>query len=129
MDKIVEHVFAFGENGVLKDFPGNYTIYRDYKDEEERLKREEANAEKRENISEKPKPKQNNKLTFNEKREFEQLETELEQLGDEKAELESLMSSGELDHETLLEKSNRYNQVKELLDDKELRWLELSEKE
>jgi ATP-binding cassette subfamily F protein uup len=129
MDKIVEHVFAFGENGVLKDFPGNYTIYRDYKDEEERLKREEANAEKRENISEKPKPKQNNKLTFNEKREFEQLETELEKLGDEKAELESLMSSGELDHETLLEKSNRYNQVKELLDDKELRWLELSEKE
>ena len=129
MDKIVEHVFAFDEKGILKDFPGNYTIYRAYKDEEEKEKRDEILADKKETVIDRPKQKASNKLTFNEKREFEQLGKELETLEAEKEELELLMSSGDVDHEIIMEKSERYNKVKDLLDEKELRWLELSEKE
>ena len=129
MDKIVEHVFAFDEKGILKDFPGNYTIYRAYKDEEEKEKRDEILADKKETVIDRPKQKASNKLTFNEKREFEQLGKELETLEAEKEKLELLMSSGDVDHEIIMEKSERYNKVKDLLDEKELRWLELSEKE
>lgn len=129
MDKIVDHVFAFEGLGKVKDFPGNYSIYRDYKDEKEKEERQSALADKKENMAEKIRPKVSNKLTFNEKREFEQLAAELEQLEIEKTSLEAAMGSGELDHAVLLEKSDRYNKVKSMIDEKEFRWLELSEKE
>ncbi|MGF7139472.1 ribosomal protection-like ABC-F family protein [Roseimarinus sediminis] len=131
MDKIVEHIFAFDNGGQIKDFPGNYSIYRSYLDEQEKAEREAKQADRKvDTISSKPKARNKiNKLSFNEKREFEALGIEIEQLEKEKSELEHIMSSGELDHEVLLEKSERYNLLKDLLDEKELRWLELSEKE
>ncbi|MBN2807735.1 MAG: ABC-F family ATP-binding cassette domain-containing protein [Prolixibacteraceae bacterium] len=129
MDKIVDHVFAFEENGTIRDFPGNYSLYRDFKDEKERSEKQLQMLDKKENTPEKTKIRNTNKLTFNEKNEFEQLANELKMLETEKEALEAAMSSGLLDHEVLLEKSERYNAIKELLDEKEMRWLELSEKE
>ena len=129
MDKIVEHIFAFEKNGEIKNFPGNYTIYRDYKEERDKSERQAIQAERKENVKEKPKSQNANKRSFKEKREFEQLGEEIEQLEAEKAELETQMNSGNLYHEELLAKSERFNVVKDLLDEKEMRWLELSEKE
>ncbi|WP_372775513.1 ABC-F family ATP-binding cassette domain-containing protein [Mangrovibacterium sp.] len=127
MDKIVDHLFVFEGDGKIKDFPGNYTIYRNSVEEEEKLEKAEVAASIQKPISEKPR-KQTQKLSFNEKREFEQLEGDLEQLENEKAELEELMNSGDLSPEELLEKSQRYSSLSDELDEKELRWLELSEK-
>jgi ABC transport system ATP-binding/permease protein len=126
MDKIVDHLFVFEGHGEIKNFPGNYSIYRDYKDEKDRNDRQAILQEKKEVVVEKPKA--TNKLTYNEKRELEQLEIELSQLEVEKVNLENQMSSGEMNHEELLRISQQYNEVKEKLDFKELRWLELSEK-
>ncbi|MFA9391344.1 MAG: ABC-F family ATP-binding cassette domain-containing protein [Prolixibacteraceae bacterium] len=129
MDKIVDHIFAFEDGGTIKNFPGNYSIYRNYKDDKDKAERQLLMAEKKESVQEKPKAKITNKLSFKEKRELEQVSSDIEKLETEKAELEELMSSGEIDHELLLEKSERYNLVKDLLDEQEMRWLELSEKE
>ena len=129
MDKIVEHIFAFEPGGEVKNFPGNYTIYREYREDIDKAKRDIKLAEKKEAYIEKPKLKNSNKLTFNEKREIELLEKEMEMLSGEKESLEQEMSSGKIGHEALVVKSDRYNEVKALLDEKELRWLELSEKE
>lgn len=130
MDKIVDHLFVFEGNGKIKDFPGNYTIYRNWVEEEEEKAKELEKAQtqsKETKAAVKPKV-QSAKLTFNEKREFEQLEKEMADLETEKSLLEEQMNSGELSPETLLEKSNRYASLKDELDEKELRWLELSEK-
>ncbi|MGD9930355.1 MAG: ABC-F family ATP-binding cassette domain-containing protein [Mangrovibacterium sp.] len=127
MDKIVDHLFVFNGNGKIKDFPGNYTIYRNSLEEEEKQEKAEAAASAPKAVSEKPK-KQSQKLTFNEKREFEQLEQDLDRLEREKASLEKIMNSGELSPEELLQKSQRYSSLTDELDEKELRWLELSEK-
>ncbi len=128
MDKIVDHLFVFEGNGEIKNFPGNYSIYRDYKDENDRNERQAVQQEKKEAVVEKPQKKVTTKLSFNEKRELEQLETEIAQLEIEKVELENKMSSGEMNHEELNQTSQLYNEIKENLDFKELRWLELSEK-
>jgi len=128
MDKIVDHLFVFEGNGEIKNFPGNYSIYRDYKDENDRNERQAVQQEKKEAVVEKPQKKGTNKLSFNEKRELEQLENEIAQLEIEKVELENKMSSGEMNHEELNQTSQLYNETKENLDIKELRWLELSEK-
>ncbi len=125
MDKVVDHIFVFNGGGDIKDFPGNYTEYRDWRDEERA-----AVAAK----SAKPAPaKQVNrndekrKLTFKEKREYEALETEIMELETEKASLEELMCSGTLDNAQLLEKSMRISTIIELVESKTMRWLELSE--
>jgi len=128
MDKIVDHLFVFEGNGAIKNFPGNYSIYRDYKDENDRNDRQAVLQEKKEVVVEKPKVKATNKLTYNEKRELDQLEVELPKLEKEKADLENQMSSGEINHEEILRISKQYNELKEKLELKELRWLELSEK-
>ena len=128
MDKIVDHLFVFEGNGAIKNFPGNYSIYRDYKDENDRNDRQAVLQEKKEVVVEKPKVKATNKLTYNEKRELDQLELELPNLEKEKADLENQMSSGEINHEEILRISKQYNELKEKLELKELRWLELSEK-
>ena len=125
MDKVVDHIFVFNGGGDIKDFPGNYTEYRDWRDEE----RVTAAAK-----SAKPAPaKQVNrndekrKLTFKEKREYEALEAEIMELEAEKASLEELMCSGTLDNAQLLEKSMRISTIIELVESKTMRWLELSE--
>lgn len=130
MDKIVDHLFVFEGDGRIKDFPGNYTIYRNsVEEEEERAKEQEKAQVQAKEVKTTVKPKsQAAKLSFNEKREFEQLEKELATLEEEKTLLEDLMNSGELSPEELVAKSNRYSTLKDELDEKELRWLELSEK-
>lgn len=128
MDKIVDHLFVFDGDGNIKDFPGNYSIYRNWADEQEELRKQEAAQEKPKPIENKAPKKNTAKLSFNEKREFEQLELELPKLEEEKEALETAMNSGELTPQELLEKSQRYTILKDELDEKEMRWLELSEK-
>lgn len=129
MDKVVDHVFVFNGNGDIKDFPGNYTDYREWRAEEKAAAAREA-AEK---AAKSTPPKQNYrtetkcKLTFKERKEYESLEEEIMALEEEKADIEQAMSSGTLDSSSLLEKSKRIQQVIEAIDTKTMRWLELSE--
>ena len=129
MDKVVDHIFVFNGDGDIKDFPGNYTEYRDWRDEERAAAAKEAAAQAAKTIPAKQshRTEEKRKLTFKEKREYEALETEIFQLEEEKAAIEEAMSSGTLSTADLLEKSARIQQVLELIDEKTMRWLELSE--
>ncbi|WP_372751272.1 ABC-F family ATP-binding cassette domain-containing protein [Labilibaculum sp.] len=126
MDKVVDQLFVFEGNGIIQNFPGNYTIYRESLNQQEKevKKLEKQTAPKKE----KPKSEPSKKLSFNEKREFEQLEVDIETLTSEKEEIEIAMSSGNLSNDELIEKANRIKKVIELIDEKEFRWLELSER-
>lgn len=129
MDRCVDHTFVFMGDGVIKDFPGNYSEYRAWKDAHEK---EEATAQKQKAESKPAKPRSNNrdnsqKLTFKEKREFEELTESIERLTKEKEELFNLFNSGE-QIDDVATKASRFEEVKDLLDEMELRWLELSEK-
>ena len=130
MDKIVDHLFVFEGNGVVTDFPGNYTIYRN-KVLEEKVNSEskKVNPVKEESKKEVKKSNTKRKLSFNEKREFEQLETEIAELEEKITKSEELLNSGGLPHGQLYEKSEELGKMKEQLDEKEFRWLELSERE
>lgn len=129
MDKVVDHIFVFNGEGDIKDFPGNYTEYRDWRDEERAAAAKEAAAQAAKTAPAKQshRTEEKRKLTFKEKREYEALETEIFQLEEEKAAIEEAMSSGTLSTADLLEKSARIQQVMELIDEKTMRWLELSE--
>ncbi len=135
MDKIVDHLFVFEGDGKVSDFPGNYTVYRNYSLEKEAKEQTNARAiEKKKNEERKVKRTQNSpeklgkrKFTFAEKREFELLESEIAELEEQKNVLENLLNSGELPHTELYEKSKQLEELKTVLDEKELRWLELSE--
>lgn len=129
MDKVVDHIFVFNGEGDIKDFPGNYTEYRDWRDEERAAAAKEAAAQAAKTTPAKQshRTEEKRKLTFKEKREYEALETEIVQLEEEKAAIEEAMSSGILSTADLLEKSARIQQVLELIDEKTMRWLELSE--
>ena len=131
MDKVVDHLMVFNGQGDIRDFPGNYTQYRTWKEEKERQEKE---REKKEREVVKPAAEQRTrtetekrKLSFKEKREFEQLEQEILELETEKAALEEALCSGTLSVEELTEKSKRLPVLSELIDEKTLRWLELSE--
>ena len=129
MDRCVDHTFVFLGDGVIKDFPGNYSEYRAWKEAHEK---EEATVQKQKAVSKPTKPRNNNrdnsqKLTFKEKREFEELTESIERLTKEKEELFNLFNSGE-QIDDVATKASRFEEVKDLLDEMELRWLELSEK-
>lgn len=129
MDRCVEHTFVFMGDGVIKDFPGNYSEYRAWKEAHEK---EEATVQKQKAESKPTKPRNKNrdnsqKLTFKEKREFEELTESIERLTKEKEELFNLFNSGE-QIDDVATKASRFEEVKDLLDEMELRWLELSEK-
>ncbi|MDL2208385.1 ABC-F family ATP-binding cassette domain-containing protein, partial [Parabacteroides sp. OttesenSCG-928-O15] len=133
MDKVVDHLLVFRGNADIKDFPGNYSQYRDWKEEQDRLERE---AEAARQAQAKPAQEKNNrpekevvkkKLTYKEQKEFEALEADIPALEAEKEALETAMSSGTLSNEELLEKSARITEVIEAIDEKTMRWLELSE--
>lgn len=129
MDRCVDHTFVFMGDGVIKDFPGNYSEYRAWKEAHEK---EEATVQKQKAESKPAKPRSNNrdnsqKLTFKEKREFEELTESIERLTKEKDELFNLFNSGE-QIDDVATKASRFEEVKDLLDEMELRWLELSEK-
>jgi ATP-binding cassette subfamily F protein uup len=131
MDKVVDHLLVFRGQAELKDFPGNYTQYREWKEYQDQLDREAlAAAQPKQAVVEKaaaPAPESKRKLSFKEKREFEQIEAELPLLEDEKSALETALSSGTLTTEVLLSKSQRIAELIDLIDDKTMRWLELSE--
>lgn len=129
MDRCVDHTFVFMGDGVIKDFPGNYSEYRAWKEAHEK---EETTVQKQKAESKPAKPRNNNrdnsqKLTFKEKREFEELTESIDRLTKEKEELFNLFNSGE-QIDDVATKASRFEEVKDLLDEMELRWLELSEK-
>lgn len=129
-DKVVDRVFAFEGDGVIKDFPGNYTQYKNYKEEEEGKKLSQEKAQKQEQIKTVPAAPEGlkkRKLTYKEQQEMQHLEKELEKLSAEKEEIETALNSGTLSADELLTQSNRIAQILEELDEKEMRWLELSE--
>ena len=126
MDKVVDHLLVFKGEGEIKDFPGNYTQYREWsalksKEESEQGK----NTEKKEKKDYHQQIKR--KLTYKEKQEFEQLSKDIESLEKEQKQIEEELCSGNLSIEELTEKSKRLPQIKDILDEKGMRWLELSE--
>lgn len=123
MDKVVDHIFVFNGGGDIKDFPGNYTDYRYWREEEENAKPAEKSVQPKAVYRTETK----RKLTFKERKEYESLEPEIMALEEEKSLLEQEMSSGTLDNDTLLAKSRRIQTVIELIDEKTNRWVELSE--
>ena len=129
MDKVVDHLLVFKGEGVIKDFPGNYTQYRQWEmlqpKEESKTKQVstvDANSRKEKQADNRPR-----RLTFKEKREFEQLEKEIEELEQEKKTIEEALCSGTLAVEELTDYSKRLPVLSDVLDEKSMRWLELSE--
>ena len=132
MDKVVDHLLVFRGQGEIKDFPGNYTQYREWKEYQDQLAREaEAARQAKQTPAAPEKPRRQDepkrRLTFKERKEFEALDAEIPQLEAEKTELETALSSGTLSTEELLKKSERITQVMAEIDEKTMRWLELSE--
>lgn len=128
MDKVVDHLFVFQGNGVIEDFPGNYTQYR----ETQKVKSEDVptTGVKKADMKKDTKPNTANrvrKLSFKEKRELEELEVRIPQLEQEKSTLEAQLSGGLTDSDAIAQASARYQEVQTLLDEAEMRWLELSE--
>ncbi|MFI3248346.1 MAG: ABC-F family ATP-binding cassette domain-containing protein [Rikenellaceae bacterium] len=128
MDKVADHLLVFEGDGKVKDFPSSYTdflVWRDLKDQQEQqgreVKKEVAPQHKKESTS-------SNKLSFKEKRELESIEKELPELEIRKAELEQELSSGELSVVDLTAKSEQISAIIEQIDEKSMRWLELSER-
>lgn len=136
MDKVVDHLLVMKGNGELQDYPGSYSDYREWRE----LKEEEAKGLPDKNSGSgvktqgaqvnnvKPRTEKAPKLSFKEKEELKQLEIDLPKLEAEKAEIETAMSSGTLNNEELMTKGQRMQELIDLLDEKEMRWLELSEK-
>ena len=131
MDKVVDHLLVFHGNAQIQDFPGNYTQYREWKvvKEKEEAEKAKASAPPQETISHRKKNEENKKLTFKEKQEFASLEHEIEQMEAEKEQITDELSSGNLSTEELMAKSNRLSALMEQIDEKTMRWLELSEKD
>ena len=134
LDKLVDHLFIFCGDGLVKDFIGSYSEYREFIKEYEAQQRSQARAQDKaekekaaRNAPAQEAPAKKKKLTYKEQREFEQLEKDLEALAAEKAELEEKLSSGTMPFDQLQAASERIGQIMEETDEKELRWLELSE--
>lgn len=136
LDNIVDHLFVFEGDGVVKDFPGSYSDYREWRKQTENEERTRMNAEEQkkqstttaEPASKKPVTERKERLSFKERKELEQLTAELEQMNTELAAIEQSFNSP-APGDDISQLSRRYSELKAALDDKELRWLELSEKE
>jgi ATP-binding cassette subfamily F protein uup len=137
MDRMVDHLFAFEGDGVIKDFPGNYSQYREAVANQKFTGYEvkPVAGDVLMNVSEDQKNKNNQqpvtrnlKLSFKEKHEFETIEKEMPALQKEKVELEEKMNTGSLNFEALQKAAARIGEIAALLDEKEMRWLELSER-
>ncbi len=138
MDKVVDHLLVFHGNAQIQDFPGNYTQYREWKvAEEKKTAKEEKTAgggpKTSTSVPETPpyrkRPEEKKKLSFKEKQEFESLEQEIEQMEAEKERITNELSSGNLSTEKLMAKSNRLSELIDLIDEKTMRWLELSDRD
>lgn len=131
MDKVVDHLLVFNGGGDIRDFPGNYTQYREWKEAKARHDKEQQAAAKPQAASKPARTRQDEKrrMSFKERREFEQLEKEIAELEAEKKAIEDALCSGTLSVDELTEKSRRLPQLTDLIDEKTMRWLELSELE
>lgn len=130
MDKIVDHLFVFEGNGVIQDFPGNYTQYREQRKiqdiSNDSKTKEKANSKNFPN-EHTSKPEKPRRMSFKEKQEFEQLEKEIPLLEQEQKEIESKLSSGNLTEDEFRTLPERFAELTRLIDEKSTRWLELSE--
>lgn len=132
MDKVVDHLLVFKGEGEIQDFPGNYTQYREWcrlqpKTEGEGAEKKATKPTAKEQPSATQKKEGKRKMTYKEKREYEQLTKELEQLENEQKTLEEALCSGQLSVEELTEKSKRLPEIKDEINEMEMRWLELAE--
>ena len=133
MDKVVDHLLVFHGDAEIQNFPGNYTQFREWKADKERLEAEEQKLEKNEKSQKsdidqsRQEQEKKTKLTYREKQEFESLEKEIEKLEQEKSILTDKLSSGNLSTDELLNSSNRITELIDLIEEKTMRWLELSE--
>ncbi len=134
MDKVVDHLLVFNGQGDVKDFPGNYSQYREWKDEQDQLKREEEKLQREKEAKETPKPvasrnqnTEKKRLTYKEKQEFAQLEKDIAALEEEKRQIEAALCGGTISVEEITAMSKRLPELNDELDEKSMRWLELSE--
>ena len=128
MDRLADHLFVFEGNGFIRDFPGNYSNYRQWQAEEEKKNMQEASNNTHQSKSEGDKSiKEKKKFSFKEKRELDILNKEIADLNNEKMKITGMLQSGNTPYDELQQLSKRIIEVNTLLDKKELRWLELSE--
>ena len=127
LDKLVDHLFVFEGDGKIKDYHSNYTEYRLMMDEKERQAKSELSSEKKEIKNTSKKPVEKTKLTYHEKKEYELLMGEIDDLEKEKLTIEEKLNSGDTDYEELEKLSIRIGRVIELIDQKTMRWMELDE--
>lgn len=125
IDKIVDHLLVFKGNGEIQDFPGNYTQYREWKSLQSAEEKKSVNTETKVKRGKSQNGKR--KMSYKEKRRFEQLEKEITELEDEQRNIEEELNSGTLSVEELMEKSKRFAVIKNMIDDKTIEWMELSE--
>lgn len=127
MDKVVDHLLVFNGQGVIKDFPGNYTQYREWLSLSDEKIKSPVDVNKEENNKRSHKPEQRRRLSFKEKREFELLEADIASLEEEQHRIEEALCGGTTSVEEITAMSKRLPLLKEELDEKSMRWLELSE--
>jgi len=127
MDKVVDHLLYFEGDAKIKDFPGNYTDFRLWKEAKQQEERRAEKTEQKASAPTESKPKEKKKLSYKEQKEFEQLEKDIETLETEKKTIEQELSDGSLTNDEIVKKSARYSEVSNLIDEKTMRWLELSE--
>ncbi len=125
MDKVVDHLLVFNGQADIRDFPGNYTQYREWKESRDRQQKEAVRPKEDKNTRVRLNEKR--KMSFKEKREFELLEQEISDLETEKKHIEEALCSGTLSVDELTEKSKRLPELNDLIDEKTFRWIELSE--
>ena len=125
MDKVVDHLLVFKGQGDIRDFPGNYSDYRDWK--LAKAEHEKEAAKPKEEKTQRVRLNEKHRMTFKERKEFEQLEKEIAALEEEKKQIEEALCSGTLSVDELTEKSKRLPLLNDELDEKTMRWLELSE--
>lgn len=124
MDKVVDELFIFDQHGKISSFPGNYT---DYQDHISFLEKQKQASEKKSKPKNDKKPRKKKLFGFKEQKEYENIEKELDKLNTEKSELEQSMNQSNLTNEELTKQSQRYSELLKIIDNKENRWLELSE--
>lgn len=127
MDKVVDHLLVFQGQADIRDFPGNYSEYREWNEERKKRENEPQKSKEKEEKRNKPSINERKRMTFKEKREYEQLEADIARLESEKEKLENELCSGSLSVDELTEKSKRLPQLNEELETKTMRWFELSE--
>lgn len=127
MDKVVDHLLVFNGDAQIKDFPGNYTDYREWRELEEEEAMEKSKMQEKKKVTPTEVKEKPRKISYKEKKELEALDEEIPQLEKEKAEIEEKLSSGTLSGDEITSLSKQYEELTNIIDEKTMRWLELSE--